>query len=393
MQIVAQNEMRECIALVVGAGRGSRFGGDEPKQYALLSGMPVIARTLAAFAKHPLITGVRAVIHPDDRDLYDQALKNFTTEKLLQPVNGGKTRQESVRLGLQSLAGNSPQLVLIHDAARPFVSDDIIERVIESLAQNKGAIAAMPVNDTLKSSADGFVKGNVDRDGLWRAQTPQGFHFDDILQAHMNAANCAEQTDDAAVAEVGGMAVELVAGSEKNVKITTMDDFMQAERMLGGNEHRTGQGFDVHRFCEGSEITLCGVKIPYSNALDGHSDADVAMHALTDALLGAIGEQDIGSHFPPGEAEWKGVASDIFLAKARDLIGEKHATIVNVDITVICEEPKVGPYRAAMTENISRVLAIDETRVSIKATTTERLGFAGRKEGIAAQAIATVKFP
>ena len=387
--------MSVCIALVVGAGRGHRFGGEKPKQYSMLSGIPVISRTLSTFSSHPSITAVRAVIHPDDRDLYNDATSKYDIENLLEPVDGGKTRQDSVRLGLESLSDFAPDLVLIHDAARPFVSHEVVDRVIEALATSKGAIAALPVHDTLKSFDGAHVTGTIDRNGLWRAQTPQGFHFLDILQAHQNCAGTANTeplTDDAAVAEKAGLAVQLVGGSEENVKITTMEDLMQAERTLGGYEQRTGMGFDVHRFCQGDFVMLGGIKIPHSYALDGHSDADVALHALTDALLGAIGEDDIGSHFPPGDVQWKGAPSELFLTGALDLITDKGALIVNVDVTIICEAPKIGPYRTIMKENIAKILAIEETRGSVKATTTERLGFTGRKEGIAAQAIATVKF-
>ncbi|NQU57236.1 MAG: bifunctional 2-C-methyl-D-erythritol 4-phosphate cytidylyltransferase/2-C-methyl-D-erythritol 2,4-cyclodiphosphate synthase [Rhodospirillales bacterium] len=384
--------MSGCIALVVGAGRGQRFGGDLPKQYAPLGGYPVIRRTLEAFANHPQVSAVRAVIHPDDRDLYDAAVADGAFGNLLEPVLGGATRQHSVHLGLESLVEHDPDTVLIHDAARPFLSNVIIERVIEALGHTKGAIAALPVHDTLKSSDDGFVITTVDRTGLWRAQTPQGFHFTDILAAHRHSPE-SELTDDAAVAESAGMAVELVMGGAENVKITTMDDLKMAERVLGGWEHRTGMGFDVHRFCPGDQVTLCGVQVPHPFALDGHSDADVALHALTDALLGAIGEEDIGSHFPPGVDQWKDASSDIFLAHARDLVRQRGGEIVNVDITMICEDPKIGPYRPAMREAVAKVLEIQQQRISIKATTTERLGFTGRKEGIAAQAIATVKIP
>lgn len=385
--------MSRCIALVVGAGRGHRFGGDQPKQYSPLAGSTVIGKTLKAFATHPSIDAVRAVIHPDDRDLYEAAIRGVEKNKILDPVGGGATRQDSVRLGLESLQGDAPDMVLIHDAARPFVSTDIIDRVIEALGASKGAIAAMPVTDTLKSSDGGQINTTVDRTGLWRAQTPQGFHYSDILDAHQVCREDNSLTDDAAVAEKVGLAVQLVTGSEENVKITTQGDLRHAERKLSGIEHRTGMGFDVHRFCPGDGVTLCGVRIPYEQALDGHSDADVALHALTDALLGAIGEGDIGQHFPPSEAKWKGVASEIFLNKARDLIHEKGGSVVNVDVTLICEEPKVGPHRDAMREFVSQALDIDLTRVSVKATTTERLGFTGRKEGIAAEAIATVKVP
>ncbi len=385
-------DMSGCIALIVAAGRGQRFGGDLPKQYAPLGGFPLIRRTLAAFANHPQVTSVRAVIHPDDRDLYDAAVTGGTIANLLEPVSGGATRQQSVRLGLESLVGHGPDLVLIHDAARPFVSNTIIDRVIAALSHTKGAIAALPVHDTLKSSADGFIKTGVDRTGLWRAQTPQGFHFLDILAAHQSSPG-GQLTDDAAVAENAGLAVELVLGGTENEKITTMEDLKMAERSLGNWEHRTGMGFDVHRFCQGDQVTLCGVKVQHPFALDGHSDADVALHALTDALLGAIGEEDIGSHFPPGIAQWKDASSDQFLAKARDLVRQRGGEIVNVDITIICEEPKIGPHRQAMRAAVAATLKIQQQRVSVKATTTEQLGFTGRKEGIAAQAVATVKTP
>jgi 2-C-methyl-D-erythritol 4-phosphate cytidylyltransferase/2-C-methyl-D-erythritol 2,4-cyclodiphosphate synthase len=382
--------MSSCIALIVGAGRGHRFGGDFPKQYNMLGGVSLINRTLAAFVSHPAITGVRAVIHPDDKASYEEAIAHLSSTKLLEPVNGGATRQKSVCLGLESLSDGSPDLVIIHDAARPFVSHEIINRVIEALGRSKGAIVAMPVNDTLKRSDGDFIVTTIDRTALWRAQTPQGFHFGHILKAH-KFCEASELTDDAAVAEKSGMTVELVLGSDDNVKITTMDDLLRAERTFGGWEYRTGTGFDVHRFCKGNEVILCGVKLPHSHALKGHSDADVALHALSDALFGAVAAGDIGSYFPPADAQWKGVSSDLFLAKARDIVRGKGAQIVNVDITIICEEPKIGPHRQAMRSSVATILEITEDRVSIKATTTEQLGFAGRKEGIAVNAIATVK--
>ncbi len=382
--------MTGCIALVVGAGRGRRFGGDLPKQYSLLAGTAVIARTLSAFAAHPGIAAVRAVIHADDRDLYDAAVSGLPADKFLPPVAGGASRQESARLGLESLRELSPGRVLIHDAARPFVSAALIDRVLAGLDAGPGVIAALPVHDTLKNSRDGQVDGTVDRTGLWRAQTPQGFDYRRILQAH-DACRGAELTDDAAVAERAGISVGLVVGGEDNVKITTRDDMMTAENKLGQWETRTGQGFDVHRFRPGDGVTLGGVQIPHSQSLEGHSDADVALHALTDALLGAIGADDIGGHFPPGEADWKDAPSTLFLARARDLIRAAGGRVVNVDVTVICEAPRIGPYRQAMRDTIAATLQIDAGRVSVKATTTERLGFTGRGEGIAAQAVANVR--
>ncbi|MBT3237671.1 MAG: bifunctional 2-C-methyl-D-erythritol 4-phosphate cytidylyltransferase/2-C-methyl-D-erythritol 2,4-cyclodiphosphate synthase [Rhodospirillaceae bacterium] len=381
--------MSGCIALVVGAGRGHRFGGELPKQYARVGGKSVIGLSLQAFAGHPGIDAVRAVIHPDDRHLYDEATQSVS-DGLLEPVNGGASRQESVRLGLESLSDSSPDMVLIHDAARPFVDSDVIDRVIASLQTANGAIPALPVNDTLKRGAKRTITTTVDRADLWRAQTPQGFRYSEILKAHGDSASL-ELTDDASVAEHAGIAVELVDGSENNVKLTTQDDLVRAERLLGGGETRTGFGFDVHRFTDGDSVTLCGVNIPHSASLDGHSDADVGLHALTDALLGCVGEGDIGSHFPPSEAEWRGASSDVFLKKAVDIVASKGGVIVNVDVTLICEEPKVGPHRSAMRDSIAAILGVEVGRVSVKATTTERLGFTGRKEGIAAQSVATVR--
>lgn len=388
--------MSVCVALIVGAGRSRRFGGDLPKQYSPLGDSTVFARSLSIFAAHARISAVRAVIHDDDRDLYEAALAGRPAAKLLAPVGGGDSRRESVRLGLASLQAERPDMVLVHDAARPFVTAALIDRVIDALGRSKGAIAALPVHDTLKSGGDGFIAATVDRAGLWRAQTPQGFHFADILAAHENCAlnpPAVEPTDDAAVAEQAGMAVELVRGDEGNIKITTMDDLERARRLAGGGEQRTGTGFDVHRFCPGDRLSLGGVVIPHDFALDGHSDADVALHALTDALLGAVGEGDIGSHFAPGDGRWKDAPSSLFLAHARDLIVGRGGRIVNVDVTVICQQPKIDPFREAMRTAVAGILEIDRDRVSIKATTTERLGFTGRNEGMAAQAVATVYLP
>lgn len=381
--------MSGCIALVVGAGRGHRFGGDLPKQYACVGGKSVLGMSMQAFAGHPGVDAVRAVIHPDDRELYDDAVGGVSGA-VLDPVNGGSSRQESVRLGLQSLSAQAPDLVLIHDAARPFVDHDLVDRVLTSLETGAGAIPALPVNDTLKRGDGRNIAGTVDRRDLWRAQTPQGFRYSDILKAHTSSA-ALDLTDDAAVAEQSGIAVELVDGSEENVKLTTRDDLIRAERMLGGGETRTGTGFDVHRFTDGDAVTLCGVRIAHDKALQGHSDADVGLHALTDALLGCVGEGDIGSHFPPGEADWRDAGSDIFVKKAVDIISARGGVIVNVDVTLICEKPKIGAHREAMRDAIATIMGLGRDRVSVKATTTEGLGFAGREEGIAAQAVAAVR--
>jgi len=378
------------IALVVAAGRGRRFGGDLPKQYHDLAGRMVLRHTLAAFATNPQVNAVRAVIHPDDRQLYDIAAAGLP---LLEPVEGGASRQDSVRFGLESLEGLAPDRVLIQDAARPFVDAGTIGRVIAALAEHAAVLPVVPVADTLKRGVDGFVADTVSRDSLFRAQTPQGFRFGPILAAHRAAAG-QDLTDDAAVAERAGMRVALVAGAEDNVKITTAADLERARRLFEGpGEIRTGSGYDVHRFTAGDGTWLCGIKVPHDAALLGHSDADVGLHALTDAILGAIAAGDIGHHFPPSDQRWKGAPSDLFLAHAAALVAARGGRIVNVDVTLICERPKVGPHRPAMAARLAGILGIDQGRISVKATTTEELGFTGRGEGIAAQASASVWLP
>ena len=374
------------VALVVGAGEGQRFGGELPKQYHLLAGVAVMRRSLKAFMDHPDVSAVQAVIHPNHHELYDAAAQGLA---LPVPVDGGATRQGSVLNGLESLNADEPSTVLIHDAARPLVDPGVISRVLAALQTSPGAIPALAVADTLKRSDGQFVETTVDRQGLWRAQTPQGFHYQNILAAHRQASGD-ELTDDAAVAERAGLAVAIVEGSEDNVKVTRTGDMVRAERILGAGETRTGLGFDVHRFGPGDHVMLCGVKVPHEFGLEGHSDADVGLHAVTDALLGAIGEGDIGTHFPPSDPQWKGTGSDIFLRHAGDVIAGMGGRISNIDVTLICEQPKIGPHRAAMIKRMAEILSITEHRISIKATTTERLGFTGRGEGIAAQAAATV---
>ncbi len=371
-------------ALVMAAGRGLRLGGDAPKQYRLLGTASVLARSLALFATHPRVERVLAVIGADDRPAYDQATAGL---RLPAPVSGGATRQESVRNGLEHLASDPPDLVLIHDAARPLTPPSMIERVIGALAEYPAAVPALPVADTLKQGADGRVLSTVPRAGLFRAQTPQGFRFAEILAAHRRFAG-SEMTDDAAVAETAGLPVALVEGDEAAFKITTSDDLERARRLTG--ETRIGTGFDVHRFGDGDHVWLCGVRLPHGRGLIGHSDADVGLHALTDAILGAIGAGDIGQHFPPSEPRWKGASSSRFLAHAGELVCARGGRIVHVDVTVICERPKVGPHRDAMRAAIAAILGLEIDRVSVKATTTEGLGFTGRSEGIAAQAAATV---
>ncbi len=382
--------LTETVALVVAAGRGQRFGGPLPKLYAALAGRPVLTHTLARLAAHPRIDRVQAVIHPDDRALYDRAAAGLA---LPEPALGGPSRQDSVRLGLESLTARAPGTVLIHDGARPLVDAAVIDRVLDALDTAPGAIAALPVTATINRGADGRIASPVDRAGLWRAQTPQGFRFADILAAHRDALG-RELTDDAAVAERAGLPIALVEGAPENLKVTTQNDLARAERWLAGmHEIRVGQGFDVHRFGPGDRVMLCGIAVPHDAGLRGHSDADVGLHALTDAILGALGAGDIGQHFPPAEARWRNAESGVFLRHAGDLVAEAGGCIRHLDVTLICERPKIGPHRAAMVARIAELLGIDAGRVSVKATTTEGLGFTGRGEGIAAQAVATLALP
>jgi 2-C-methyl-D-erythritol 4-phosphate cytidylyltransferase/2-C-methyl-D-erythritol 2,4-cyclodiphosphate synthase len=375
------------VALIVAAGRGQRFGTASPKQYVDLAGKAVLRHSLDTFARHPKIGAVRVVIHGADRALYDSATAGLT---LLAPVNGGATRQESVYLGLESLKDIKPSRVLIHDAARPLVDAALIDRMLAALETAPGAIPALPVADTVKRAQNGRVMETLDRRTLWRAQTPQAFRYDDIMAAHLAAAG-RELTDDAAVAETAGLAVTLVEGAEENFKVTTEADLRRAQQLLSpAADIRTGNGFDVHRFGPGNQVMLCGIAVPHDHGLLGHSDADVGLHALTDAILGAIGAGDIGQHFSPSDPRWRGADSAQFLAHAGSLVGERGGRILSADITLICERPKVGPHRAAMVARVAAILGLDPSRVSVKATTTEGLGFTGRGEGIAAQATASV---
>lgn len=377
-------------ALIVAAGRGERLGGGQPKQYRPLGGRPLLAWAMEAFERHPAITAIRCVIAPDARELYDSACP--VLRKLLAPVEGGASRQESVRLGLESLLEFSPDRVLIHDAARPFVTAGMIDSVLQGLDEHAGALPAIPVVDSLRRDEAGFCGEAVDRDGLVRAQTPQGFRFPDILAAHRAAQE--QYSDDAFLARAGGLAVTLVPGDEKAFKVTTAEDLERAEAMLlPKRETRIGQGYDVHRLIDGESITLCGVVIAHDKMLEGHSDADVGLHALVDALLGALGMGDIGQHFPPGDPKWKGADSAVFVEGARDLLKASRATVSNIDLTLVCERPKIAPHVPAMRARIAELLGIDQSRVSVKATTSERLGFTGREEGIAAQAVAAITVP
>ncbi len=383
--------MRRCAALIVAAGQGSRFGAALPKQYHRLGGMAVLRRTVQAFIDHPADLSIQLVINPAFSDHYREATAGLD---LPLPVPGGNSRQKSVHLGLEALAASDapPDYVLIHDGARPFPGRAVIARVLAALSDNQGAAAALPVGDTLRrGDEDGYAAGLVERDGLWRMQTPQGFPLTAILRAH-RAFTDKNFTDDVALAEAAGMPVQLVDGAARNLKITTQEDLAMAEALLAG-ETRTGTGFDVHAFGPGDHVMLCGVAVPHDKGLAGHSDADVGLHALVDAMLGTIGGGDIGDHFPPTDPQWKGADSAAFVTHAVGLLSARDAVLVNADITLICERPKIGPHKPAMKSRVADLLGITEDRVNIKATTTEQLGFTGRREGIAAQVVVTVTMP
>lgn len=393
----------DTAVIVVAAGRGSRAqtsSATTPKQYRVLAGMTVLGRTLKALSNHSAVTTIVPVIHPDDRSMFDDVRKHLG-RSIAPPVHGGATRQASVLAGLQALTDNPPRNVLIHDGARPFLPQDLIDRVIDSLAENEGALPALPVSDTLKRGENGKVGETVPRDDLFAAQTPQGFQYAAILAAHEAAAAAGREdfTDDAAIAEWHGLHVALVRGAAGNTKLTSNEDFAMAEQRLRengnapGGDWRFGHGYDVHCFAVGDHVTLCGIDVPHERKLHGHSDADVGLHALTDAILGAIGDGDIGTHFPPSDPQWRGAESHVFLRDAASRVQAKGGRIANVDVTIICEEPRIGPHREAMCSKIADILDIDVGRVSVKATTTESLGFTGRREGIAAQATASVWLP
>ncbi len=385
--------MTGCIALILSGGSGERFGNVLPKQYLDIGTQTIIRHAAEVFYNHPKIDNIRVVIRPQDKNIYQKSFDGFD---ILEPVEGGKTRQESVRFGLESLVELDPDIVLIHDGARPFPSHDLLTKTIETLEYMPAVIPVLRISETLKKvdQTGSLVKETIDRDNLFRAQTPQGFKFKSILEAHRK--NSKQQfTDDAAIAEKEGLEIGTVSGEVENIKITTQEDYKLLVKMhyqLNGTIH-VGTGFDVHPFSEGNHLVLCGVKIPYKQSLKGHSDSDVAIHAATDAILGAIGEDDIGKHFPSEDKKWKNTPSSIFLQHALFLVNELNGRVNNLDVTIICEKPKIGPYRKQMREKLSKILALPVTSVNVKATTTEKLGFTGREEGIAAQAIATVFLP
>jgi 2-C-methyl-D-erythritol 4-phosphate cytidylyltransferase / 2-C-methyl-D-erythritol 2,4-cyclodiphosphate synthase len=386
------------VALIVAAGKGKRAGGDLPKQFMRLGGKSLVSHSVDAFGRHPAIDAIYVVIGAGQDALMVDALSGRTVAGI---ITGGAERQESVQAGLQSIAqAGGAKAVFIHDAARPLLPHTVIDRLLAALATSPGAVPALPIVDTLArsdgqpsddNSGNENLGDTVDRSAIARIQTPQAFHFEAIVTAHQKWAGKIA-TDDAQMARAAGFSIAMVEGDPMLDKITHAADFVTAEARIGNALiSRTGMGYDVHRLERGKDLWLCGVKIPHELGLSGHSDADVALHAVTDALLGAIGEGDIGNHFPPSDPQWKGAASCRFVEHARNLISGRGGIIDHVDLTIICEAPKVGPHRPAMRTAIAAMLQLSEDKISIKATTTERLGFTGRGEGIAAQAVATVR--
>lgn len=380
------------VAVVLAAGRGTRSGGFVPKQYRRIAGISVIRRSLRLFLEHPGIAAVQPVIHPEDRALYDASVADLSAR---HPVNGGLSRQASVLAGLEALEQDAPEFVLVHDAARPFASSALVRRAIEA-ATSGAAIPVLAVTDTMKTvDATGRVTSTLDRNPMRIVQTPQSFAFRPLLEAHRQAARAGRDdfTDDAALAEWAGMAVTTFAGEAENVKLTTQDDFRRAEEAAAPGDIRNAMGFDVHAFGDGDHVMLGGIRIGHDRALHGHSDADVVLHALVDAILGALSEGDIGTHFPPSDPKWKGAASSLFLQFAVDRVKTRGGQIAHLDVTLVCERPKIGPHRDAMRARIAEIAGIDPGRVGIKATTSEGLGFTGRGEGIACFANATIRLP
>lgn len=383
------------VALIVAAGTSQRMGGGKPKQYRDIAGKSVLRRSVEIFLQHPLVDAVQVVIHPAYQAEYEKATQGLA---LLPPSFGGATRQESVHKGLENLADLFPLQVLVHDAARCFVDAEVITRVIESLANKTAVLPVMPLPDTIKKVENGTVTATIPRENMFTAQTPQGFDFNTLLALH-RSPSAADATDDAMLAEAAGIQVECVAGNEKNFKITQEDDWMRAERLATqALEYRTGSGFDVHKLVAFPDATplaeqvvhICGVKISHKQGLEGHSDADVGLHALVDALLGALALGDIGTHFPPSDPQWKGADSSRFVTYCREKMAERGAKLVNADITLICEAPKIGPHRQAMQSRVADLLHVATHRINVKATTSEELGFTGRREGIAAQAVVSI---
>src|SRR5436190_2363408 len=382
-------------AILVAAGRGLRAGSGGPKQYRSIGGQTVIFRAMEPFCRHPGIFAVQPVVNPDDAAMFNEAVSQLRHEP---PAKGGATRQGSVHAGLEALASQKPEVVLIHDAARPFVSTALISRAINAAGRTGAAIPAIPIADTVKLvGATGNVEATPERARLRIAQTPQAFRFDVILEAHRRAARegRSDFTDDAALAEWAGLTVATFEGDPANMKLTTHEDFVREEARLGATlgDVRMGTGYDVHAFGEGDHLMICGVRVPHSRGFLAHSDGDVGLHALVDAILGALADGDIGSHFPPSDPQWKGAASDKFLQYAVDRVALRGGRIAHLDVTLVCERPKIGPYRDAMRGRIAEITGLSLSQVAVKATTSERLGFTGREEGIAAIASATIRLP
>ena len=382
-------------AILVAAGRGLRAGAGGPKQYRTVGGQTVIYRAMQAFCDHPQVFAVQPVLNPDDSAMFGEAVRGLRHEA---PVAGGATRQASVHAGLEALAAEKPDIVLIHDAARPFVTSAVISRAIEAAGRTGAAVPTVAVTDTIKQvDGSGSVEATPDRASLRIAQTPQAFRFDVILEAHRRAARegRSDFTDDAAIAEWAGLTVATFEGDPANMKLTTPEDFVREEARLGAmlGDIRTGTGYDVHAFGDGDHVMICGVKVPHSRGFLAHSDGDVGLHALVDAILGALADGDIGSHFPPSDAKWKGASSDQFLKYAIDRVTARGGRVANLEVTLICERPKIGPLRDTMRARIAEISGIDISRIAVKATTSERLGFTGREEGIAATASATIRLP
>lgn len=382
-------------ALVLAAGRGLRSGGGIPKQYRSVGGKPVIRRSLELFLRHPRVGAVQPVVHPDDRPLFEAATGGL---RFLEPVYGGATRQGSVLAGLDALEKSSPDIVLVHDAARPFASAQLLDRAIEAATHSGAAIPALAVTDTIKAvDESGRVTRTVDRSVLRAVQTPQAFDYRRLLEAHRAAARDKLQdfTDDAALVEWAGMSVATFEGEAGNMKLTTAEDFTKvaAAEFDGLGDIRSAMGFDVHTFGPGDHVTLGGVRIAHDQAISGHSDADVALHALVDAILGALADGDIGSHFPPSDPQWKGASSDRFLKFAVERVAQRGGRIAHLDMTIVCEAPKVGPHRDAIRARVAEIAGVTLDRVAVKATTNEKMGFIGRREGIVAYANATIRLP
>jgi 2-C-methyl-D-erythritol 4-phosphate cytidylyltransferase / 2-C-methyl-D-erythritol 2,4-cyclodiphosphate synthase len=382
-------------AILVAAGRGLRAGTGGPKQYRAIGGQTVIFRAMAAFCRHPDVTTVQPVVNPDDIDVFNDAVSSL---KHAPPTNGGATRQQSVHAGLEALASTKPDIVLIHDAARPFVTEAVISRAINAAGRTGAAIPAVAVADTIKLvGTAGDVEATPERARLRIAQTPQAFRYDVILEAHRRAVREGRNdfTDDAALAEWAGLTVATFEGDPANMKLTTPEDFVREEARLAAQlgDIRTGTGYDVHAFGAGDHIMICGVPVPHSKGFLAHSDGDVALHALVDAILGALADGDIGSHFPPSDPEWKDASSDRFLKYAVERVTARGGRIANLEVTLICERPKIGPLRDTMRAKIAEISGVSISRIAVKATTSERLGFTGREEGIAATASATIRLP